>query len=102
MSKCSCSNCAKGVNGRVRFVSYDGAYPNLCSGNLVLNIDGNDITFPKYCLSSGGSVRFDSNWDEHGEWSVYEWPDEVPPELHDECLAVINDNISWGCCGGCI
>lgn len=39
---------------RVKFVSYDGEYPNLCSGTLVLNVDGKDVTFPKYCLSSCG------------------------------------------------
>ena len=26
----------------VKFVSYDGKWPNLCTGTLVLNIDGKD------------------------------------------------------------
>ena len=29
----------------VKFVSYDGEYPNLCTGTLVLNIDGTDYSF---------------------------------------------------------
>lgn len=29
----------------VKFVSYDGKWPNLCTGTLVLNIDGTDYSF---------------------------------------------------------
>lgn len=36
----------------VEFVSYDGDFPNLCSGTLVLRIDGEKVTFPKYCMCS--------------------------------------------------
>ena len=30
----------------VEFVSYNGSFPNLCSGTLVLRIDGVERTFP--------------------------------------------------------
>lgn len=30
----------------VEFVSYDGEYPNLCSGTLMLSIDGEPWNFP--------------------------------------------------------
>ena len=53
------------------FVSYDGKYPNLCSGTLTLKIDSEDHTF-RYCLSSGGRVYHDGNWNwtvESGEWT---------------------------------
>ena len=36
--------------GRVRFIDYTGTYPNLCSGELKLWIDGVYITLPKGCL----------------------------------------------------
>jgi len=36
------------MSGRVQFVSYNGHYPNLCSGELVLRIDGTVIKFAKY------------------------------------------------------
>lgn len=49
----------------VEFVSYDGDFPNLCSGTLVLRIDGEEVMFPKYCMRSGGSVWFDDEWHEH-------------------------------------
>lgn len=88
---------------RVKFVSYDGEYPCLCMGKLVLNIDGSDVQFPSYCLSSGGSCGFDDDWNDwisKGDWSV-----NVPEEykdLKDEITKVVNDNIPNGCCGGCL
>jgi hypothetical protein len=90
---------------RITFVSYDGAYPNLCSGDLVLAIDGEPIAFPSHCLSSGGSVSFDEEWNENvseGDWSISEWPSDFPEELKNEALDIVNGNISHGCCGGCV
>ena len=29
----------------VKFISYDGKYPNLCRGKLTLEIDGEKVTF---------------------------------------------------------
>lgn len=90
---------------RLKFVSYDGSYPNLCSGNLVMELDGKEVRFPKYCLGSGGSVWFDEDWDEHvetGEWTISEYPDGFPAELKDYATQLVNDNVEHGCCGGCI
>lgn len=86
----------------IEFVSYNGAYPNLCSGELVLCIDGKEVSLGS-CLCSGGYVTFDDDWCEHvghGEWSV-----DVPEEFAqyaDEITEVVNDNVPWGCCGGCV
>lgn len=91
------------MNNRVEFVSYDGEFPNLCSGTLVLRIDGETVQMPDYCMRSGGSVWFDDEWNEHvtsGEWSV-----EVPAwleSLQNEIERVVNDNVRCGCCGGCV
>ena len=85
------------------FVSYDGAFPNLCGGTLVLRIDGEEVEFPKCCMYSGGSVWFDDEWNEHvgiGEWSV-----NVPEKyanLKDEIERCVNEHVEWGCCGGCV
>lgn len=90
----------------IKFVSYDGDFPNLCSGTLVLNIDGTDVTFPPHCLNSGGYVRFDKDWNEDvgcGPWTI-EW-NAIPEKyrhLESEIIDVINDNVPWGCCGGCV
>lgn len=51
----------------VEFVSYDGAYPNLCTGQLVLKINGQVREFSRYCLQSGGTVWFDNDWNAHIE-----------------------------------
>jgi hypothetical protein len=29
----------------IEFVSYNGAYPNLCRGKLVVKIDGKEVSF---------------------------------------------------------
>lgn len=87
----------------VKFVSYDGAYPCLCMGKLVLSIDGEVVEFPEYCMHCLGSVWFDEDWSEHveeGDWSV-----EVPKQyahLTAEINACVNANVPHGCCGGCV
>lgn len=87
----------------IKFVSYDGEYPNLCCGTLVMEIDGQEVVFPEYCLCSGGSVWFDDDYDEHvtkGPWTV-----RVPAgleHLKEEIEDCVNENIPWGCCGGCV
>ena len=86
-------------------VSYDGKYPNLCSGNLSVSIDGNVYQFPDYCLQSGGFVSFDEDWQEHvveGDWEITDWPANLPIEYRQEVLDAVNDQIPHGCCGGCV
>ena len=118
---------------RVKFISYTGEYPNLCSGILILEIDGIQYKFghnyatcqydenkktwyhtdedpehPNYdqFWRSGGSVSHDKHWNwniEHREWKID--VDELPEQFWDvaaEIDAVINENIPFGCCGGCI
>jgi hypothetical protein len=86
-------------------IRYDGSYPNLCSGQLIVIIDKKEWVFPSYCMSSGGGVSFDSDWCENvtsGEWSISEWPDNFPEDLKEDVLCAVNSEISQGCCGGCV
>jgi len=86
-------------------IKYNGSYPNLCRGNLVVIIDNTEWSFPDYCLSSGGFVSFDSKWNANvtdGPWDVTDWPDGFPEIMKLHVVRLINDEISHGCCGGCI
>jgi hypothetical protein len=86
-------------------IIYDGEYPNLCSGNLSVEIDNKIWEFPDRCLKSNGEVYFDQDWNDYitkGLWDITEWPKDFPEYLKKEVLDAINDNIPHGCCGGCV
>jgi len=86
----------------VKFISYDGSFPNLCSGELVIEVNGK-VYKGGFTLCSGGSVSFTEDWQEvvtQGEWSV-SVPDELE-EYQKEIEELVNDNVRWGCCGGCV
>lgn len=85
-------------------VKYDGKYPCLCMGKLEVYLLGTDYVFPGG-LSTGGSVWFDDDWNEHvekGYWSIRDWPENFPEKYKKELVAWVNDNVPHGCCGGCV
>ena len=109
----------------IKFVSYTGKYPNLCSGVLTVEIDGKeykfghesgDYDFDKRCYKnnnfdkfwiSGGSICRDKNWSmwsEEGKWELCvddkypQWVIDIFPKL----IELFNENVPYGCCGGCI
>jgi hypothetical protein len=117
---------------RVKFISYTGEYPNLCSGVLTLEIDGVQYKFGHNYLAyhfddkgvgrftdedpehpnfnsfwtSGGSVSHDGHWNwevDTDEWEidVNELPEQFW-DVADEINEVFNENVPFGCCGGCI
>jgi hypothetical protein len=86
-------------------IKYDGDYPNLCSGKLIVIVDGKEWIFPDWCLSSGGSVWFSDDWEEHveeGAWTITNWPKKFPDDLKDKVERRVNEEIPHGCCGGCV
>ena len=89
-------------------IEYDGEWPALCMGHLIVWIDDVKWDFGKQCLISGGSVTGGPpDWDfeiEHGPWEVDKWPEGFPEDeyLRLNVLEEINSNIHHGCCGGCI
>ena len=104
----------------VKFNSYDGKWPNLCSGTLSFDIEDLDdpdwepITIRlKDCLVSSGSCYFKGDYDEavteQGPWEVdlndYVDSDEISPKLllnlKPQIVKMVNENVSFGCCGGC-
>ena len=106
----------------VKFISYDGKYPNLCSGVLTLNINGQIVKFGNsyrfkeedpeieyYSIFwySGGEVGFDNfPRDEYIETKGWDFEYEDFPEKYvkyfDEICELFNENVNWGCCGGCL
>lgn len=108
----------------IEFISYDGTYPNLCSGKATFKIDGKIVefaVFPKEYSgkvydsfwSSGGCIQRNKDWDmwtEEAPWKLdLDWwrtVDEDHPQwlidLLPELLRLFNKNVRYGCCGGCI
>lgn len=109
---------------KVKFVSYTGRYPNLCSGVLTLEIEGKRVTFgptsgklyfgksyddPDYpsFWESGGCVRYsedDRNFlVEQGRWIINK--KDIPYQYQKymkEIRRLFNEYVPYGCCGGCI
>lgn len=98
------------MHNHVEFVKYTGAFPILCSGELWLKIDGELYTFgeggefPTF-WRSGGSVSWGEDGDiiNQGKWfcDIKMLPDQFKKYI-DEITSVFNDNVPYGCCGGCI
>ena len=106
---------------KIEFIEYDGEYPCLCMGTLKVKIDGKEIIFsdsdkliykkncyPKF-WRSGGTIKsnfFEDMWAEKGEWELSAYRDEdYPKEILDilnDLIEVFNENVPYGCCGGCI
>ena len=95
----------------VRFIEYTGGFPNLCTGILVLEVDGEiyefgchpDLFMPFW--DSGGSCicRDGEELVRRRAWTVD--INVLPEELKkyaDEIERVFNENVEPGCCGGCI
>lgn len=86
---------------RVKFIDYNGRYPCLCHGVLTVEIEGKKVEFDD--ITSGGSCSFDIEGYEdvrQGRWIV-----GVPnkyKEYSEEINDCMNDNVPWGCCGGCL
>lgn len=86
-------------------IDYTGSWPNLCSGRLIVTTEDAVWEFPDYCMSSGGSVSFDADWDAQvteGDWYISDWPDNFPEALKCSVEAEVNLQIPHGCCGGCV
>lgn len=94
-------------NTEVKFISYDGKAPTLCSGTLTIEVAGVEFVLPPHTFESGGSVTFDDDWEEtitEGPWKIAdfaEFPEELEP-FKEKILELVNENVEHGCCGGCV
>ena len=88
----------------VEFVSYDGKYPCLCMGTLVIKVNEENYSLED-AMISGGSICRDEDWDMWatcGDWEIdlKEYPELEP--YKEEITRIVNENVTRGCCGGCI
>lgn len=93
---------------KIEFVSYDYGDYCLCNGILILKVNEKEVVFG----SEDGYPRFwhtggTANWYEDevtkAPWII--WEDDLPEELKSHAKEIgelFNDNVPWGCCGGCI
>lgn len=93
----------------IEFISYDGKYPNRCSGTLVISINGRRIEMQR-ALSSGGVCSMlhvgddrvehveEGNWYFNGATNL----DEEVLLYEDVILQLVNEHVTHGCCGGCL
>lgn len=110
------------VADTIKLVSYDGAYPNLCSGILTVEINGEIERFD-YCLESRvghngcrcekylhqGNWVFDPKFNNSGghspEPDFYYFKRQAKKPMTEstrrEIERVINNTLPHGCCGGC-
>lgn len=94
----------------IKFIKYTGEWPNLCSGTLVLEFEGKEYKI-NGLLSSGGCCgfievdgdEFADSYVDYGPWEINEYylPEELKPYAN-EIRDLINENVNWGCCGGCL
>ena len=89
-------------------IYYDGRYPCLCMGKLVVTIEGVPYDFGNSALISGGYCGFDNNYEDSytsdGPWDLNDdyWPKDLLISYRTIILERINEEIPWGCCGGCL
>ena len=90
----------------VEFVSYDGKWACLCYGTLIIKVNGKTYSFRDAMISGGRIMGGPSTgWEMWSEQGPQEINLEEHPELEpykEEITQVVNDNVEYGCCGGCI
>ena len=88
----------------VEFIKYDGKCPCLCFGTLSIKV--NDKAYHlENVMISGGCVLHDADWNfdvTQGPWELdlKKYPELLPYEK--EITDLVNENVEYGCCGGCI
>lgn len=94
------------VTSRNIHLKYSYSKYALCCGDIEVHIIPLKKTFTDIFLSSGGQIVSEDNewcsmYAETGPWDVI-LPDDFPGEYSEELKELINTEIPWGCCGGCI
>ena len=85
---------------KVKFISVTNKHRwAACSEKVTIEVEGTRYVVG---LISNGYVSWgEEEIIETAPWSVRDVPDEIK-HLKSEIENIINANVSWGCCGGCI
>lgn len=106
----------------IEFVSYDiSSRYNRCSGVLTVKINDEIVVFGSGYKNtmyeefwvSGGRCYFSNNYAdanvEKGPWELSCNTEDYKPlmdkygeDILEKILEIMNENVSWGCCGGCL
>ena len=108
---------------KVKFVKYECEPLSRCRGALYVWIDNKLISFGAWCdckrsqpdyppfWESGGEVDYDDNgmikdcrqgpWKLAKDISKWDYTEEIE-RAFPELIRIMNENVRWGCCGGCI
>lgn len=91
---------------KIEFVKYTGKWPALCSGKLYFKVNGKEYKIKG--LVSGGEVGFKGGYGgesyiNKGPWSLHDhdFPEELKPYKR-LITKMVNENVEYGCCGGCL
>lgn len=95
-------------------VTYDGRYPNACSGVMKIYRNGELVyRFDQHSFHSTGDVWFDKDWEEHVEDGELVLSEEAAEKFEawlesqedkDAIRNCVNTALSevTVCCGGCV
>ena len=98
----------------VKFIKYDADGLSWCKGKLIVELNGKvvkfgygiDCDYEPFWESGGEIIELDDGrltavggpWKKETYTTV---PVEIEPYI-DELINCMNENIEYGCCGGCI
>lgn len=93
--------CLKLETKEMKFISYDGEYPNLCSGTLKFEYKGMILEASLYSTGCAYVNQDGEEFVEEDVWKISSCPLTSNKEIKMlEDLA--NAHVPMGCCGGCI
>lgn len=91
---------------KIEFIKYTGKWPTLCSGDLYFKV--NDKKYKIGGLFPGGEVGFKGGYSgesyiKKGPWRLpdYNFSEELKPYKR-LITKMVNENVEYGCCGGCL
>ena len=89
----------------IKFISYDGEFPNVCRGTLTSEKDGKRYELRNVLISCGNSFidAYGDGYTIKGPWRIDSF--ELPRKLQGnikEIEELVNEHVEHGCCGGCI